>query len=221
MQETRPPEHDQMSIVFLGSFNPKIFQPAWFAAQGLIRQEEATEAQIEVISNEICVFETSWFRLEVFNERWAMISRATPAIEMLRDLVVATFEILSHSPVAKIGLNAYGHYSMPNRETLDKFGHTVAPKDEIWGPVLEDPRLLTLTVTGQRTDGFKGAVRAKVEPSSRVDDGLYVEVNDEYVNGNSDSADWAIKIVSEEWENHRDRVTSIRENVVTKAWGMR
>ncbi|MCX4652921.1 hypothetical protein OG249_13580 [Streptomyces microflavus] len=221
MQESRPPEYDQVSIVFVGSFNPKIYQPAWFEAQGLIRPEEAADSKIEVISNDICIFETSWFRLEVFKERWALSSRATPAIELLRDLVLATFETLRHSPVTKIGINAHGHYSMPNRETLDKFGHAVAPKDSFWRPVMEDPRLLTLTIVSKRTDGHEGAVRAKVEPSGRITDGLFVEVNDEYANDDSVSAEWAIKIVSEEWENHRSRVTSIRENIVTEAWGMR
>ena len=33
------PEIKAFSIVLLGDFNPKIFQPAWFSAQGLIREK--------------------------------------------------------------------------------------------------------------------------------------------------------------------------------------
>jgi hypothetical protein len=32
--------------VVLGSFNPAIFQPAWFAKQGLLSAEEANGAEI-------------------------------------------------------------------------------------------------------------------------------------------------------------------------------
>ncbi|MFF3376217.1 hypothetical protein ACFYXF_25090 [Streptomyces sp. NPDC002680] len=220
MQESRPPDHDQISIVLVGSFNPKIFQPAWFAAQGLIRQEEATEANIEIVNNDICIFESSWFRVEIFNERWALLSRATPAVETLRDLAVGTFSVLRHAPVKKVGLNAHGHYTMPSREALDNFGHAIAPKEDFWLPVMEDPRLLSLTVRGERTDGFTGGVRGKIEPSGRIQDGLFVEVNDEFTNSEADSAEWAIKTLSEQWENHRNRVASIRENIVSKAWGM-
>ncbi|MER5522554.1 hypothetical protein [Streptomyces sp. NPDC002763] len=220
MQETRPPEHEQASIVLVGSFNPKIFQPAWFAAQGLIRQEEADEANVQVVNNDICVFETGWFGLEVINDRWMLISRATPAFESLRDLALGTFSVLRHDPVQKVGLNAYAHYAMPSREALDNFGHKIAPKDGVWRPVMDDPRLLSLTIQGARTDDHPGAVRTKIEPSAKIPDGLFIDVNDEYANSDSSSADWARDLLSEEWDNHRARVSSIREHIVSKAWGM-
>jgi hypothetical protein len=44
----RLPEIQGISIVLLVDFNPKIFQPAWFAAQNLIRQQEADEATIHI-----------------------------------------------------------------------------------------------------------------------------------------------------------------------------
>jgi hypothetical protein len=42
----KTPEIQGMSIVLVGGFNPKIFHPAWFAAQKLIREKEAEEANI-------------------------------------------------------------------------------------------------------------------------------------------------------------------------------
>jgi len=38
-----------ISIVFLGDFNPKIIQPFWLVNKKLIREQEGTEAKIEVI----------------------------------------------------------------------------------------------------------------------------------------------------------------------------
>ncbi|MET9912935.1 hypothetical protein ABZZ74_40225 [Streptomyces sp. NPDC006476] len=221
MQESRPPDHEQISIVFVGSFNPKIFQPAWFAAQELIRPEEANEADVQVISNDVSIFETSWFRLEALNDRWMLLSRATPALETIRDLSESTFRILRHAPIQKVGLNAHAHFAMPSREALDAFGHALAPKEDYWRPVMRDPRLQSLTIVDERTDDHSGVVRAKVEPSARVPGGLFVDINDEYHDTDSLSADWAVELLNEEWDNHRDRVISIRENIVTKAWEMR
>jgi hypothetical protein len=51
--ERPPPEILGVEIVLVGSFNPKIFHPAWFAAQKLISQEAADESNVEVVTNDI------------------------------------------------------------------------------------------------------------------------------------------------------------------------
>ena len=66
----KKPEIEGMSIVFRGDFNPKIFQPAWFAAQGLIRNEEADEAKIEIIHPTIVVFSLDWLRIQIEPNRF-------------------------------------------------------------------------------------------------------------------------------------------------------
>jgi len=46
----KAPEVQESSIVFIGSFNPKIFQPAWFVKEGLIPKQEGHEAEIEIMA---------------------------------------------------------------------------------------------------------------------------------------------------------------------------
>jgi hypothetical protein len=58
-------ELEGASIVVLGSFNPRIFQPLWLSANNLIRPEEADAAKIEIIHREISIFSTEWFNLQV------------------------------------------------------------------------------------------------------------------------------------------------------------
>jgi hypothetical protein len=53
------------SIVLLGSFNPAIFQPYWFASNGLLRPDEAKEATIQVIHNQATIFTAGWLTLKV------------------------------------------------------------------------------------------------------------------------------------------------------------
>ena len=69
-------EIEGVSIVLLGDFNPKIFQPAWFAAQELIRKEEAESAEIEVIHPEVVVFSLDWLRIQVTRNRWISEAQA-------------------------------------------------------------------------------------------------------------------------------------------------
>jgi hypothetical protein len=45
------PEISGGTVVLLGSFNPKIFQPEWFARQKLLPQAEADASEIKVIGS--------------------------------------------------------------------------------------------------------------------------------------------------------------------------
>ena len=58
-----------MSIVLLGDFNPKIFQPAWFGGHGLIRPTEADEAEVEIVHSEVTKFRLDWVVLQVTRDR--------------------------------------------------------------------------------------------------------------------------------------------------------
>ena len=51
-----------VDIVFLGRFNPSIFQPMWFSSHGLLREEEADEAEIGLIHPEVT---TAWYASDV------------------------------------------------------------------------------------------------------------------------------------------------------------
>ncbi len=218
MPELPPPEYAGTSIVLIGSFNPRIFQPSWFVAQNLLPAEEGTEASINLINNDYCSFETDWFRIEVLAERWALHSLATPALESLRDLAVGTFRVLEHTPILKMGLNTYAHFGLESENAWHRFGHMLAPKNELWEPLLVSPGTLTLTVEGRRPDDHKGHIRVKVEPSKRVDSGIFIEVNDEYQSLDAVSANWATAIIADDWENVGRRAASIREHLLTKAW---
>ena len=43
----RKPENRRSEVVLLGDFNPKIFSPAWFAAQELIGEKESEAIEPE------------------------------------------------------------------------------------------------------------------------------------------------------------------------------
>jgi hypothetical protein len=173
------PEIQSVSVVWLGDFNPKIFQPAWFAAEGLIRKQEAEEANVEIIHPEVVSFALEWLTLQVTRERFFASTSQEPYYEVVRDLVLGTFRLLRHTPVHKMGINTDMHFRMGSEEAWHAFGHRLAPKD-LWQGILENPGMRSLTMEGRRPDGCKGYIRVKVEPSVRVHPGVYVNVNDHY-----------------------------------------
>jgi hypothetical protein len=173
------PEIQGVSIVLLGDFNPKIFQPAWFAAQGLIRQQEADEANIDIIHPEVVSFSLEWLALQVTRERFMVSTAQQPYYRVLRDLVLGTFKLLQYTPLHKLGINTDMHFRMDSKESWHAFGHRLAPK-EPWQDILKTPDMRSLTVEGQRPDKFQGYIRVQVEPSARIYPGVYFQVNDHY-----------------------------------------
>src|SRR3954463_8544753 len=100
------------AIILLGSFNPQIFQPTWFSAQGLIRKEEGESAKLQLIHPEIAAFSLEWAQLQVTPQRFGLEASTTQQYspELLRDLTLGTFRLLSHTPVKMMGLNRLFHF---------------------------------------------------------------------------------------------------------------
>ncbi len=173
------PDIQGLSVVFLGDFNPKIFQPAWFAAQGLIRQQEAEEAKVEIIHPEVVNFSLEWLAFQVTREQCALTTTQEPYYVVMRDLIVGTFNLLQHTPLHKLGINIDMHFRMDSEASWHAFGHLLAPKN-LWQDTLKNPGMRSLTMEGQRPDEFRGYIRVQVEPSIKIHPGVYFRVNDHY-----------------------------------------
>jgi hypothetical protein len=209
-------EIEGLSIVLLGSFNPQIFQPAWFAAEDLIRKEEAEAAKIEIIHPEIVSFAMEWLRLQVTQERFAVSTANSPSYEPLRDLVLGTFQLLQHTPVRQMGLNRDLHFRMASEEAWHAFGHRLAPK-EPWTGLLDQPGLRRLVIQGARPDDFTGYIQVSVEPSRRVHPGVYVGINDHYEvqhTASSQGCDHMMDILSRVWATSVARSTNLANTLV-------
>jgi hypothetical protein len=115
---------DGASIVVLGSFNPKIFQPFWFANQGLIRPEEAEKAELAVVHPEISAFNLGWVAVQVSNDRFTASTLKDPVL--MRDFVLGTFQILEHTPVRLMGMNRDLHYTLDTEDDWHRLGPTCA-----------------------------------------------------------------------------------------------
>jgi hypothetical protein len=206
------------TIVVVGSFNPSILQPAWFSSQGLITNGEATDAEVRVVHKDFTSFGTEYWDLECTADRLVIASDRAPAIEILRDLAIGVFTLLSHTPVHAVGLNRNEHWDLGSADALHSLGYRLVPQDN-WTAILETPAMQTLTVQGARPDDYEGYIRVKVEPSIRIENGVYLEINDHFQlvpreNIDVEAAGKLIKLLSEDWQSSRERAQRIIEGVL-------
>ena len=176
---TEHPEIQSLSIILLGDFNPKIFQPAWFGAQNLIRSSEAEAADIQIVNQEISIFSVDWLQVQITRYRCSFATIQEAYYEVLYDLCLSTFKLLKHTPIRVMGINRWGHFHKRSLDELNMLGHKLAPKD-LWNTILQEPGMQSITLQGKREDRYKGYIRVTVEPSAKVPKGVYVHVNDHY-----------------------------------------
>jgi hypothetical protein len=154
------PEISEVAIVILGSLNPRIFTPDWFARHGLFSAMEADRAVIDVVHAQITSFRTDWLTIQVQQDRFQASTTTAPYVK-LSDLVVRTFrEFLPHTPLAQLGINRQVHFDVGSFETRDRIGELLAPKTAWgdWAPDLspDDKRshggMTSLTMVQKKVD---------------------------------------------------------------------
>jgi hypothetical protein len=148
----------------------------------------------------------------------------TSSYELLRDLAVGTFKVLSHTPLRLLGINRHAHFKTRSREVWHAVGHQLAPKD-IWRQVLEEPGMRSLTIEGRRQDGYRGAVYVKVEPSVRVDPGVFLDINDHFQVAVEEDKPGELRAqladtLDREWFNASQRSNRIIEHIGEFIWSL-
>jgi hypothetical protein len=212
-----PCEIEGANIVLVGNFNPSIFQPAWLAAHGLIRPEEGEEAKVQVISPQVTSFSTDWLSLVVTDERFHASTSDPSHYEPLRDLVLGIFILLEHTPFTRMGINRDMHFKMPSVDVWHSVGHLLAPK-EIWREFLVNPGLNSLVIQGS-VEQIPGArISMRVEPSARVQPGIYVGTNQHHEAKGADAAKQLMDILREKWVVSQDYAKSASGRLINEGY---
>jgi len=215
------PSSQLFSLVMLGDFNPKIFQPAWFGREGIIRLGESDEANLEIIHPDIVVFTLDWLRLQVTREQFVVQTELDPYDRVIRDLVVSTFKKLIHTPIHSMGINRHMHFRVSDEDTWNNIGHTLAPKEK-WLKIMNDPGLNKLVmVDKKRNNGYKGFLKVTVEPSEKIRPGIYFTVNDHYEvedKKSSFGANEILDVLDKNWDasinNAKEKIEKLMESLI-------
>jgi hypothetical protein len=213
---TRQREIEGVHVVLIGAFNPKLFDPWWFAKQKLIQDEEAEKAEVSVITSDVTVFSIGWLRLQAQSERVEISTNQPQYYQSLRDLVIGTFRILRHTPLRTFGLHLNAHYKCADRDEWHKVGDALVPKT-LWNDLMVRPGVKSLSIRGTIAELQSGWVDVTVEPSVKVDPGIFFDVNhlynDETVE-HPQTAERVIATLAETWSGALDRAQHIMEYVL-------
>lgn len=214
------PELEGVTIVLRGAFNPRIFQPAWFAAEDLVRKGEVDASEIEIIHKEISVFSLGKFSFQVMEDRFTARTSDAPSVEPLRDLVLATFRMLRHTPIVQMGINTDAHFKLASEDLCHRLGFKLAPREN-WSDLLDEPGMRSLVIQGARPDDHSGYIQVRVEPSTKAEahPGVFVAVNDHFKYDVEDvtGAEKMMTILEQEFDVSVKRARNIAQEIAGNA----
>jgi hypothetical protein len=193
------PQLRGLTLVLIGEFNPTIFHPRWFASEGLLTDEEASTANVQVVHSDVTVFQLPWIQLVVERQRMQASCTAQPYFDRVVETCHRTLEILRHTPISSLGINNEAHFKASSEQNWHELGHKLAPK-ELWANFFPSPGMQSLTIRqAPRMDEYKGYVQVAIEPSARIKQGVYLGVNDHFECGESLGATLATSILQAKW----------------------
>ena len=171
----------RIDVVLLGDFNPKIFTPAWLAAQELIGEEESKNSNVEILTPDIAVFNLSWCQAQITRNRFAIFTEQDAYFTHLYDLIANIFQILEHTPIHTLGYNWGMHFICSNEEEWHAFGHSLVPQNP-WKNIFKDSAMLRLDIVEkyEKGDPLDGRMQVRVEPSRKFKYGVFININDHY-----------------------------------------
>ena len=194
-------ELQEHSIVAVGALNPAIFQPAWFAAEGLITSGEAQAAKVQIISAQAAFFQVDWLNVRVLPDRFVVSTENEAFYPHLRDLVASSFSKLVHTPISALGINYSCHFRFEDATQWNHISNELVPKFR-WSTLLDSPEMGSLTMGSSRLAGPKGHLQIRIEPSVRVENGIFIDINHHFdVNEDGIGCRAMLNVLLEEWSN--------------------
>jgi hypothetical protein len=212
-----PQIHTQSTTaVLLGSFNPRIFEPLWFSRNELVPEQEASDAEVQLINREFCHVAFGWVDLVVTEDRLqAQTTSETVNEGQIRDLLVGVLKLLPHMPITGGSIHHRAEIAIKTEEEWHAIGHTLAPK-EVWEDVLDQPGMFDFAMMGARPDDLKGSIRVRIQPSQVVQPGIFLNVNDEFFMPEDDEHPDASELLDKLWPEAARRATDIQTRLLER-----
>jgi hypothetical protein len=208
-----------VTVVVIGKFNARIFEPLWLSKHGLIAEGEALEAERMQLDKQFGKIGLPWAELVVLQERLQVDSQSELVnASQVRDLVVGVLRLLPHTPVTVVSIHHRTQLSGENQEQWHAVGDILAPK-EVWEGVLDNPGMLDFAMQGTRPDQLSGAIKVRIQPSPVVPFGVFMNVNDEFQLPDPDDrepAGRAAELIEKLWPAAESRSEAIRSTLLER-----
>jgi hypothetical protein len=176
-----PTDITATSLVLVGAYDPTLLQPANLLKTGALTESDLSELRYELLAPEVTVAKLPWVRAVAERDRLVFATTIeAPAAEPVRDFLLDVVELQPIKRFTALGINSEYHFGVASSEIWHNTGHRLAPKDDLWNKILKEPGTLSITIQGVRDDGARGNVNIKVEPSARIQPGIFVQINDHF-----------------------------------------
>ncbi len=186
-----------LQVVMVGDFNPAIVQPSWLLYYGLLKEQEAESAKVDVICADATVFEIGdWLKIEVLRDRFVLHSSNEGCYESLRDVLVGVLNLLSHTPLKAIGINKTHTYAYDNNKDINFINKTLINFSSL-KEINEQ-----LSFQFNRNDTYDGYIQITCQPQNDTKE-IFLSINDHYQLDKTPNAlpgsILAIDILSNKW----------------------
>jgi hypothetical protein len=214
-------------VVFLGSFNHRIFHPLWFERENLTRPGESAAAMASESGDLLVTPDLSRceigpeISIECLSNRLALNAATTLGEERLRELATGIIQRLPHTPITALGINSTAVYQVANEEIWHRVGDLLAPKTMVWEKVMEGrPGMAMLRVEDVRPGPPTVRVWATVEPVREPHPPYRFQI---HVNWHGDlpqespegvvAAELATRFINSEWSKVLDFGTRLADRI--------
>jgi len=174
--------HDlAVEISVEGNFNPRIFHPTWFRAQGLLTEEQVADSLADddlVAHKMVSRWSTPTFSLQVTLDELRLTTHDQTQEAQVADVVAAVLHALPYTPVLALTISRYVHATL---------GQDASPRLEESEPVETEPAVagaVRRLVADRAAALLPQPVVETLEMSSRLPDdvgGIAVRVSPSHV----------------------------------------
>ena len=123
--------------------------------------------------------------------------------------------LLPHTPVKAGSIHHRSEIAIDTEEEWHRVGHALAPK-ELWEDILDKPGMFDFAMVGVRPDDLNGAIRVRIQPSTVVQPGIFLNVNDEFSMPEDNQHPDVAELLSNLWPEASARAAQIRSRLLER-----
>ena len=169
------------NFIFLGSFNPKIVSPVWLLSKELISEQWAltNDTNPSFFTDDFSSFKCGEFQIQVTLERFSLSVSLQTEFDMMKDLAIGIFTVLSETPVKQMGVNFLSHTEIVDVD-VKKALKTKLSQFQILDNLCERASISSLVVEGKNPWQEDGKLRMNIQPSVVYNNAIYTEINNHF-----------------------------------------
>lgn len=211
----------RLNVIFIGDFNPVIFQPSWLAHKKLIREDEAENAKIEVIHTEVVQYKIGdWLQFECTRDRCIFTTLQEPFFIVVKDLINGVFSLLKETPIRAFGINVGYNINSQSKENYYNIGKSLTPLS-LWEEDLNDPRLSKIEILEQKRKDFDKTEASRTititsSKDPRIPFGVLINVNNHFSVKDFKNSDTANALLNEVWDISNSESLVLVEKLINK-----